>query len=292
VQLESFFDARRLGPLMPPDLLPGFDRLCAGAVQAGRLAVPCWGANTVRSEFAVLTGIGQAALGLDRFNPYERFAQTPGRSPLRSLAWEMKGRGYRTICLHPFDKRFYARASVMPKLGFDEFRGLEAFTGAARSGPYVSDRAVGEAIAGILRAEGPAVFVFAMTMGNHGPWGEDGGHPPLPAWAGGLDGLPEAAGLRGFLAGLAESDAMLAPMMEAMPPGGVLAVYGDHQPSLPAAFAALGLADESTDYAIWQAGLAARPVRRDIAAEDLAQRLLRHLSAARGPVDRAGDDLR
>ena len=277
VQIESFFDARRLGPAIPAGLLPGYDRLLAGAAQAGRLAVPCWGANTVRTEFAVLTGIGQTALGLDRFNPYERFAQ----ARLRSLAWEMKRAGYRTICLHPFDKRFYARSAVMPQLGFDEFRGLEAFEGAPHAGPYVTDLAVAQAIIRILHEEGPAVFVFAMTMGNHGPWTANGPHPPLPGWAAALDHLPESEGLRGYLAGLVAGDAMLAPLLDALPPGGTLAVYGDHQPSLPAAFAALGVPDETTDYAIWHAGQppgtppGTRPdLHHDIRAEDLAALLL------------------
>ena len=273
VQLESFFDARRLGPPVPPNLLPGFDALERSAVQSGLLDVPCWGANTVRTEFAVLTGTPQATLGLDRFNPYERFAQLP----IASLAWQMKRAGYRTFCVHPFDKGFYARDRVMPLLGFDEFRGPAAFVGAATTGPYVSDEAVAQEVIRILGAHGPRVFVFAITMGNHGPW-DAAVHPPVEDWPDALDAIPEAGPLRHFAAGLQATDRMLPPLMAAMPAGGLLAVYGDHQPSLPAAFAAIGFDDPRTDYAIFRPG-AAQPgepssPHTDLRAQDLASLLL------------------
>src|SRR6516164_4241697 len=74
VQCESFFDARRLHTCISDDLLPAFDHCCRSGVQYGRLAVPCWGANTTRAEFVALTGVEQAALGFDRFNSYHAFA--------------------------------------------------------------------------------------------------------------------------------------------------------------------------------------------------------------------------
>ena len=287
VQAESFFDARHLGPFIPSDLLPAFDRMRHSALQAGRLTVPCWGANTVRSEFAVLTGIDSTTLGLDRFNPYERFAQ----QRLRSIAWELKREGYRTICVHPFDKRFYARDRVMPNLGFDEFRGLETFP-PQPPGQYVSDQGIAEAIATLIHEEGPRVFVFAMTIANHGPWDQNTEAPSdtlpnapphrvanLPAnllanlLANLPANLPEREPLRRYLAGLRGTDAMIATLMSAMPPNGLLAVYGDHQPSLPAAFAATDFRDQRTDYAIWQPSGARGPTR-DIPAENLAADLL------------------
>lgn len=261
VQAESFFDACRLGPMVPPDLLSHFARLRAEALQAGRLSVPCWGANTVRSEFAALTGIGSDALGLDRFNPYERFAQVR----TRSLAWQMKQAGYRTICLHPFDKRFYARNRVMPLLGFDEFRGLEVFEGAERDGSYVADEAIAREIARIVRDEEPRVFVFAMTIANHGPW-----NAPAPD---GVEISPGDLALQRYLSGLQATDRMIGVLMAAMPGDGLLGLYGDHQPSLPETFAAIGCTDERTDYALWSAGREKRPLQ-DLAIEDLADSLL------------------
>ena len=260
VQLESFFDARLLGArtLGRDDIrLPGLDMLAAEGV-AGRLSVPCWGANTVRSEFMALTGIEAAATGLDRFNPYERFALVR----TRSLAWTLKAAGYRTICLHPFDNTFYGRDRVMPLLGFDEFRGPEVFEGAERVGPDVTDRAVGREVLRIVEACGPRVFVFAITIANHGPWTD-------PA-------RPGRAELDGYLEGLQASDEMLELLANGLPPGATLAVYGDHQPSL----ADLG-ADDRTNYVIWQAGPALGRGARDLRCDELASALLDTLRAPR-----------
>jgi hypothetical protein len=74
VQCESFFDARRLHPAITDSLTPSFAQACRTGAQYGRLTAPAWGANTMRPEFAVLTGIDEPTLGFDRFNPYFAFA--------------------------------------------------------------------------------------------------------------------------------------------------------------------------------------------------------------------------
>lgn len=277
VQLESFFDARRLSTLVPANLLPGLDRLQREAIHAGRLDVPCWGANTIRSEFMALTGIGADALGLDRFNPYERFAL----QRVRSLAWTMKQAGFRTICLHPFDKTFYGRDRAMPMLGFDEFRGPEVFANAPTVGGYVTDMAVGQEILRILATEGPRVFIFAITIANHGPWDRAGVHTPLTGISDEILNLLNGVELGRYLAGLVAEDAMLHALAGELPPNTLLAVYGDHQPSLPKAFAALGFEDERTDYVLWRAGAGHNPTAwQDRRCEDLPELLLRTLAAA------------
>ena len=90
-------------------------RVAPSAALCGRLAVPAWGANTMRAEFAVLTGVPESELGYDRFNPYYALA----RVPLESQVWRLRRAGYRTICLHPFDRRFFRRDLAMPALGFE-----------------------------------------------------------------------------------------------------------------------------------------------------------------------------
>ena len=268
VQGESFVDARRLHPDLA-SLLPHFEQLRAEARAQGRLEVPCWGANTIRSELAVLAALGPADIGLDRYNPYEHFAHVP----LPSLAAQAKAAGFRTICLHPYNREFYARDRVMPMLGFDEFIGVEAFAGAPRHGPYVSDVALAERAAELVRHHGPKLFLFVITMENHGPW--DASHDdvvpvPLPAaWA----KLPDAAAAGRWLAHLRSTDAMVPLLRDAIGDRGWLMFYGDHQPSLAGPFHAPGSPDRRTDYAIWTP--AGGPVvQRDQAAEQLAPALL------------------
>jgi len=276
VQGESFVDAARLDPALA-DHLPNFARLRREAVQQGRLSVPCWGANTIRSELAVLTGLGGDDIGLDRFNPYEHFA----RVALPSLAHQARVAGYRTICIHPYDADFYYRDKVMPLLGFDQFIGIEGFKNAERKGPYVSDVAVAECVARHVRDHGPHVLVFAITMENHGPW--DGEHEALPPaelpepWR----TLPEATEIGRWLKHLQSTDAMIPILRDAIAAVGSpgwLVFYGDHQPSLTGPFQAPDANDRRSDYAIWGSAAAAGEAR-DIAAEEVAAALMSAMGA-------------
>jgi hypothetical protein len=271
VQCESFFDARRLSTLIPRELLAGFERCCTKASRFGRLEVPGWGANTMRAEFAVLTGIPESDLGYDRFNPY--YALT--RVPIASHVWRLRRAGYRTLCLHPFDRRFFRRDRVMPALGFERFLGREAL-GGSRTPPYYADPLLAHDILRVLDAEGPDTFIFAITMGNHGPWLAEG--PRLdPAVSRLFDPseIPDGGGLLRYLDGLKRSDEMLQILMAGLERRGspaVLAFYGDHLPSLSRAFAHFGFAEGSSDYVIWHSDAARQgsaPQRCDIAAHRL-----------------------
>jgi hypothetical protein len=270
VQSESFFDVRRLGRGLFPRALLAFDKAKRSG-QAGRLATPAFGANTVRTEFEAITGIDSAALGFDRFNPYHAFV----RRPVASLAWAMKARGYRTVCLHPYDRRFYGRDRVMPHLGFDLFVGQEVFEKPANGG-YVTDADLTRRIEAMLKKERENLFIFAITMENHGPW--KGGLGDLPDPAPGLPDVPEKDELKTFAARLAGANAMIAALKKALRKGGVLAFYGDHLPSFPAAFEALSFQEESTDYLIWKLGL--EPRIKDLAAHELPAAIIAALDEA------------
>jgi hypothetical protein len=250
VQCESFFDARRAFPGLPRDILAGYDMACAGGSH-GKLAVPACGANTTRAEFAVLTGIDEAALGFDRFNPYHAFA----RARLPSQVGRLRAAGYRTICLHPFDRGFFRRDLVMPALGFDAFLGRETL-GGGRTPPYMSDPELAEHVLRVLGEVGPRASVFAITMGNHGPW-------------------PRGGAADGYLAGLRRSDEMLQILIDGLSrrhPDVLFGFYGDHLPSLPRVFDRLGFDDWRSDYAIWSADGVAH--RRDLDAHELGRALV------------------
>ena len=287
VQCESFFDARRLSPTIPPELLAGFAACRASSARFGRLAVPGWGANTMRAEFAVLTGIPEAELGYDRFNPYYALARTP----IESHVWRLRRAGYRTICLHPFDRRFFRRDLAMPALGFEQFLGRETL-GGRRTPPYYPDPDLARDILRVVDREGPETFIFAITMGNHGPWLAKG--PPIdPGIAALFDprDIPDGAGLLRYLDGLKRSDAMLQILIGELERRGrpaVVAFYGDHLPSLPRAFAHFGFTETSADYVIWNGGGAAAE-RRDIPAHQLGHAVI---AAALAPPPRSAHEPR
>ena len=297
VQCESFFDVRRVHPSVRKDLLPNLDRCRNSGVQWGRLAVPCWGANTVRTEFAVLTSLPEAAIGFDKFNPYQGFA----RAPVASLAWQMRSEGYRTVCVHPFDRRFYGRDQVMRNLGFDEFLGEEVFDGAQRVGSYVADVEVARFAARLLKEREPNLFVFIVTIENHGPWPQNGitngitngiDHPDETAdlWRALVVPEAERGAFKGFLQGVRNADAMLGMLTHAMDstaPSGLLAMYGDHLPSFPKTFQRMGFHDNRSDYLLWRTGNGLG-VRRDLAAHDLARTILEARAAPTIPEQAYG----
>jgi Sulfatase len=281
VQCESFFDARRISPRVPRNLLPGFDACLRCGATYGRLDTAAWGANTMRAEFAVLTGIAEEQLGYDRFNPYHAFA----RAPIASLASRLRAEGYRTLCLHPFDRRFFRRDLTMPALGFDAFLCRETLGGSRRP-PYRSDPDLARQVVNVLDAEGPRTFIFVITMGNHGPWPahETGIDPDLRRLFDPAD-VPQGVALLHYLTGLTRSDEMLGILLDELGPrrgNALLGFYGDHLPSLPRAFDHLGFGDWASDYVLVD-GAAARARRLDLPAHRLPWLILDRLEA-RGAI--------
>jgi hypothetical protein len=281
IQSESFFDARRLHPGIAEDLLPCFDALSATSLAHGQFVAPGWGANTMRSEFAVLTGLDEATIGFDRFNPYHRFALTP----VNSLAWALQRQGYKTICVHPYSRRFYRRDLVLPMLGFDEYVSIEAFTDAERINGFVSDVALARFLVDRLHEDAEPIFLFAMTMENHGPWQTDPAGPSIEL----APGLPTTARLkplRRYLASLRNADRMLSILSEALTARGdhgLLGFYGDHLPSLADAFDDYGFEDSRTDYLVWSPDGSAGS-RQVMAAHELAGFILAQIEPVQAPT--------
>lgn len=174
VQAESLAPIGRL--LGRPSVTPVLDRLAAEGA-SGALELDWRGAYTMRSEFAVLTGVKPRDLETYGFDPYRLAAMVP----MESLARRMKRLGYRTVVCHPNDGRFFDRNRVMPNLGFDEFIDLEALKKLdarfmkpeAYCGHYVSDEALLAWAAEYLEKAEDPVFLFVVTMEAHGPWSKD-----------------------------------------------------------------------------------------------------------------------
>lgn len=271
VQSESFFDARRLMPTIRPEVLAGYDRIRTVS-HTGRLAVPAWGANTMRTEFAFLTGIPGAALGVHRFNPFRRYAL----QPLSGLAHRLRAIGYRTICIHPHPIGFFGRDRVYPRFGFDRFIDSREFVGAERCGPYISDAAVTARIEEVLAEERGPVFLFVITMENHGPLHLE---RALPADVAALYTAPPPEGfddLTVYLRHLRNADRMLlnlVTLLDRRPRDAALCFFGDHVPSMPEVYSQLAYEDGRTDYLLWRRGRRA-PAVRDLSVDHLGPCLL------------------
>lgn len=227
VQSESFADLRQFSPYIPTDILANYDAISKQGV-GGQFAVKYYGANTMRTEFAILTGATTEWLTTDSFNPY----LTARHVRTWSLAYLLKEWGYSVVCVHPFYPEFFNRHRVIPNLGFDAFVSLGDFTREDCYGPYVSDRAVANKMISLLNGNKP-VFCFVITMENHGPWRHDrfSNMQISDSSNGAID-----AHTRRYLVHLEHADRMLGQLADALSQQkrpGVLGWYGDHLPNLP-----------------------------------------------------------
>jgi len=119
----------------------------------------------MRTEFSFLTGIANRELGFNRFDPYQAFV---GRD-IPSLTTHLGMLGYRCVCIHPHSASFFGRNRIFPGMGFDDFLDISVFDKNRKFGPYVGDLAVADKILQVLREDSAPLFVFAVTMENHGP---------------------------------------------------------------------------------------------------------------------------
>lgn len=251
VQSESFFDARMLHAGIRSEVLAEYDRLKADAKCRGRLRVPAWGANTVRTEFSFLSGIASESLGVHRFNPYR--ALDAGWQ-VASLASWLKRQGYRTVCIHPYPSSFYLRNKVYPGLGFDEFIDIRSFAGAERFGPYVADAEVADTIAGIVRGSPGPVFVFAITMENHGPLHLERVDASDAARFYHSQPPPGCDDLTIYLRHLRNADRMIGMLRNVLSQSrqpASLCWFGDHVPIMPAVYEMFGTPPGEVEYAVW-----------------------------------------
>jgi Sulfatase len=276
IQSESFFDVRRLSKSLRPSVFTHWDRARDAAAAQGRVRVAAWGANTVRTEFSFLSGLAPDMLGVHRFNPYRKLAHLG----IATLASRLRSLGYKTICVHPYPATFYTRNVIFPKLGFDEFIDISGFTDAPKVGPYVGDVDVAKKIEALLADAPDGVFIFAITMENHGPlhWEQIAADEVAALFTEPLPGNCEELAV--YARHLANADAMLGTLMATMQCATTphwICQYGDHVPIMPSAYAVVGEPDGMTDYVIWanDAALATKADdARDLGIAELAELLL------------------
>jgi hypothetical protein len=246
VQSESFFDVRPLSadiktdvlvrPLsadIKTDVLKNYDQCRLDSAYSGTLDVPAWGAYTMRTEFAFLTGLASQDLKFSKFDPYQAF---------------------KTRRMAPNSAEFFSRDKVFPNLGFQQFIDIDSFDERQKFGPYIGDQAVTEKICGLLNDAKQPLFIFAITMENHGPL-----HLETPI-AEDVDRFyssppPESFNdLTVYLRHLANADAMIGQLRDYFTNSEqevCFCWYGDHVPSMPDVYDHIGFNDSHTNYLIW-----------------------------------------
>jgi hypothetical protein len=286
IQSESYFDARGVSAAINPSAYAQLDRARRESLAWGRLTVPAWGANTMRTEFAVLTGVAPAALGVARYYPYAFL-----RRACATLAGLLKRRGDATLTLHPFSADFFHRDRAFPLMHFDRFLDITHFDGAPRVGPYVSDAGLADAIfAELDRApRGAPSFIFGITMESHGPLRLESVDKGEASQYHTLGEDERWHDLTVYLRHVVNADAMIGTLLDRLRASQrptVLCFYGDHVPGLHGAFRALGVQPVHSDYFIWRNfGDPPDPsaARRDVPAEALGVMTLAALRNGKVP---------
>jgi phosphoglycerol transferase MdoB-like AlkP superfamily enzyme len=242
---ESLMDPRVLrGMDGVADLVPNV-RAQIGAGHGGMMMVPTFGGGTVRTEFEVLTGMPVDAFPAIRY-PYVDLNLTR----LPGLASVLRRHGYSTVALHGNSGSFWNRTNAYRAMDIQRFVTIRQLKeGGAFDGTWFSDKSMTDAIARELQATKAPLFLFAASIESHGPYGASDVSDPaaraaiaLPA---GLDAGAEQE-LRNYLYHAQHADHEYGRLLALLQQRGrpfVLLFFGDHLPSLQAAYGKLGFVD-------------------------------------------------
>ncbi|WP_174549196.1 LTA synthase family protein [Novosphingobium rosa] len=261
IQGESFADPQDLFPAGQP--LPGLTAARAQAWQWGQLAVSGFGAYTMRTEYGVLFGRSEEALG---FRSYDPFLTALGEASY-ALPARLAPSGWRSLFVHPHDMRFYGRDAIMPAAGFAQLVAEDRFAPPTpEEGRYVTDAAIADELVALAQAATGPMMLYAVTIENHGPWApeETGGHHDKDL-------------KRSYLRLLGNSDAMLSSLIArigALQRPALLVFFGDHRPSIPGATQPHG--DRHTPYVMMRFDEKGQPMRGENRRIDLTPSQLHH----------------
>lgn len=241
---ESTFDPHMLAVCTSPLCDRRMFHADANTIANGFLEVHTWGGGTWTTEFAFLTGLPH-----DLFGPagiYAPFNLAPRIH--YTLARALRADGYRTVAIYPTDGDFLNGRVAYADYGFDAFYGGEQVGLGWHSGDADLVRAFARVFAiEKAKARGAPVFLFMLTLHQHGPHMTPLAQlpPPYdkPLFVGRIardkvldDWLN--LNLGNYLQRLGESDraeATLEAMLRKDDRPALLAHFGDHQPSFDGA---------------------------------------------------------
>lgn len=248
---ESLADFSQIGKLQIQDYLPNLHSLQDNCVY-GRCAVDTYGGNTCNSEYEFLTGQSLAFMPQGTI-PYLTY--TPNGQP--TIAKEMDSLSYVPIAIHPYIGEEWKRTVIYPKYGFSEFISGEKFSERYEGGKadnifddvvnsnhqqfgddldylrgFVSDAECYRKISASAQEE--KNFIFAVTVQNHGGFGEK--HTDMPGYTQFIEeGQPNTVENNEYLNAARCSDSAFADFLETLRGSDrktVVLMFGDHQPNM------------------------------------------------------------
>ncbi|MFD0695586.1 sulfatase-like hydrolase/transferase [Paenibacillus sp. GCM10027628] len=165
IMSEAFWDPTLLPNVsFSEDPLPTIHRLQKES-SSGYLLSPQFGGGTSNVEFEVLTGNSMSFLPGGSI-PYQQYVN----KPVPSLASYFADQGYKSMGIHSYEGWFWNRNSVYKQLGFESFKSSENFQNPEVKGYFISDAEVSKNIIQEVDNTANPMFIYTVTMQNHGPY--------------------------------------------------------------------------------------------------------------------------
>lgn len=241
IQSESLFEPSQLCGFADTPLLTHVAQ--QKPALPGNLEVPVFGGRTLQTEFEALTGAPISFYRGSMFSYYELMGHR-----IDALPSVLDRNGYNTIAMHPNNRGFWRRGVVMPEMGFATFQDIDSFIAPRDFSErhHVSDAALTRAILAELDSASRPTFVMAISMDNHGPWGQFA--PKDESGLGLPDGLTGEARsqMADYVAHAIDADKAYGFLLDALQRRGrptIVVFYGDHLPALPAVYKQLCFKD-------------------------------------------------
>ena len=150
------------------EILPNLRKIQAN-YPSGIMYSTDYGGGTANIEFETLTGLSNY---WQNTVPYT--AIIPKLNGVNSVATMLKGQGYDTLAIHPFNGGMYKRNISLKKEGFDEFIDENEMIYTERDGnsEYINDRSAYKQTLDALEATNNNQAILLITMQNHTPYHE------------------------------------------------------------------------------------------------------------------------
>lgn len=226
VMNESLADVRTVADVeLNQENMPFLKSMQENTVK-GTVNVSTYGGGTANSEFELFTGCSMAFLPVNYY-PYQQAL----RAPVDSMISQLKAQGYTTVSMHPERAGNWNRENVYKHYGFDTMLFQPDFADAEIVHSGVSDAETYKRIIELYenRREGEKLFLFDLTMQNHGGYEQNDGPDEVQAVNVNEPQLDE------YLSVVKVSDEAFADLVsyfETQDEKVVICLFGDHQPSV------------------------------------------------------------
>lgn len=231
IMSEAFWDVGNLSKeIVKENYIPNVHKL-----QVGNIVSPQFGGGTANVEFEVLTGLSTNLLPAGSI-PYQQYVKksTP------SLASVLADEGYRPIAIHTYFKWFWNREKVYEYFDFDKFTSVTEMPDAQNKGLYVGDNEITKEIIKEIEENEEPVFIYAVTMQNHGSYYDDR-YGETTIQVPGKYNEETQKTLNTYTSGLIDADKALGDLVDYLQSSAestIVVFFGDHLPLLGAKYKA------------------------------------------------------